>query len=138
MTAVPLAAAAAELGVRVGTLRRWTRQGCPVVQRGSRGRGHALLLDVETVRTWSGAAGRDALVLEVAAEIPSLLATAAAESLQRASGVDKRALAGILVGSWYLATIAIVDRLRELNPAIPEPDTLPAEIERLRKIARNE
>lgn len=130
--------AAAALGVRPGTLRRWTRQGCPVVRRGSRGRGHALLLDVNAVRAWSGAAGRDALVLGLAAEIPILLATAAAESLRRASGVGKPALAGILAANWYIGATAIIDRLRELNPAIPELDTLPEEIERLRKIARNE
>lgn len=55
MTALPLEQAAHELGVKPRTLQRWTREGCPVAQRGRRGRGHAALIDPDAVRQWRDA-----------------------------------------------------------------------------------
>jgi len=134
--ALPIAEAARELRVRPGTLRRWIRQGAPVAQRGCRGRGHALLVDVSAVKAWHGADARDGALLQIAAAIPEILAATTIQTLQDAQGVDKRKLAGILAASWYLSATATLDRLRELCAGIPEISSLPESIARLKKIAR--
>lgn len=133
MTGLPVAAAARELGIKSGTLRRWIRQGCPA-QHGRRGRGHATSVDPEQVRAWRGADPRGAAVMEIADTLPEVLACAITESHRLAAGVDKRQLAGILAATWAMVTTAALDHLRELNPHVPEVGTLPDEIERLRKI----
>jgi len=136
--ALPVLTAAAELGVPPGTLRRWVREGAPVVFRGRRGRGQALLVDPEAVRRWRVAGEREQIALELAGQVPEILAKAAADSLQLAQGLDKARLAGVLAGSWYLSASAVLDHLRAICPAVPfaEAMPMPAEIERLRKIAR--
>lgn len=135
MSALPVAEAAAELGVRPGTVRRWCRQGMPH-QPGARGRGRALLVDVDVARQWLDSDPREALFLELADDLPRVLAGAAAEALRLADGQNKRALAGTLAAAWYLSTSAALDHLRASCPVIPELQHLPPEIERLRKIAR--
>jgi len=137
MSALPLRAAAQELGIAPGTLKRHVRNGCPTATRGHRGRGHATMVDVDQVRQWLGADARDALAMEVAAAVPGLLALAADEALRRAGGLSKRALAGILAAHWYTSTNAILDRLRATAPTVRELEALPPEIERMLKIARN-
>ncbi|MGH8063230.1 MAG: hypothetical protein ACREO7_14590, partial [Pseudoxanthomonas sp.] len=134
--ALPVPEAATAMGVRLGTLRRWISQGCPVASRGRRGRGHALLVDPEAVRQWRAAGATDAVVLELAASLPEVLAAAAVDSWQQAQGVDKRALAAITAAGWFVAANAVADHLRARCPAVPEVSSLPEEIERLRKIAR--
>lgn len=89
MTAVPVPAAAAALGVPVGTLGRWMRQGCPVARRGRRGRGCATLVDVQAVAEWRVAVeradtGRAALLVQLRAEAPGMVADAALAALQEA------------------------------------------------------
>lgn len=136
--ALPVATAAAELGVPPGTVRRWVREGAPVAQRGRRGRGQALLVDPEAIRGWRLAGERQQIALELAGQIPEILARAAAESLQLAQGLDKHRLAGILAGAWYLGASAVLDHLRGTCAAVPLAEAIPepVEITALRKIAR--
>lgn len=129
-------AAARELGIRPGTLRRWVREGCPIVQRGRRGRGLALVVDVAAVRLWREASERDAAILELAGLVPEVLAAQLHEAWRLAEGMDKRRLAAVLAGGWYLAASGVLDRLRERNCAVPEIEALPEAIGRLQKIAR--
>lgn len=136
--ALPIPEAARELGVKPGTLRRWVAEGCPIVQRGRRGRGCALLLDPDAVRRWRGADQRDALILEIAQALPEVLAGAADQASRLTEGPHKRAVAGALAGAWYLGASAVLDHLRTLCPAVPEVTRpLPESIERLQKIAKS-
>lgn len=136
MHGVPLDRAAAELGVPTGTLRRWVRQGCPVVHRGHRGRGHAALVDPAQVLQWRQAGARQQVYLELASAVPTVIAHAACDSMRLANGIDKKRLAGVQAATWYVATNAVLDHLRERCPAVPELAVVPDEIEQLRKIAR--
>jgi hypothetical protein len=136
MNAVQIHAAAQELGVSVATLRRWMREGCPVASRGRRGRGLATMIDPDAVRTWRQAGSREAVLLALASSLPDVLAGGIEKAHQLAEGTDKRRLAGILAGAWFLATAAILETLHEHCPAIaPDPRAVPEKIERLRKIA---
>lgn len=135
MTGLPLHDAARALGIRPGTLRRWIRQGCPA-QRGRRGRGNSTLVNPESVRQWREADPVGVAILEIADALPETLAGAIAQSHRLAQGIDKRQLAGILAATWVMVTTAALDHLRDLNPYVPEIETLPDEIERLRKINR--
>lgn len=129
--------AAHHLGIPIGTLRRWVREGCPVVLRGHRGRGHACMVDVEAVRQWRESSQPDALLLEIASALPEVLARAMEKAWKLSEGADKRRLAGVLAGSWYVAASEVLDYLRDKHPAIPDVGpALPDQIERLRKIAR--
>lgn len=137
-SAVPIHEAARQLGVRPGTVARWVSEGCPVVQRGRRGRGCALLLDVDQVRRWTGADARDAAILELAAAAPELLANSMLQALQQAEGIDKRKLANVLCGAWYVAACSLLDHLRARCPSVPEINgPLPEPVERLRKIGKS-
>lgn len=128
--------AAAALGIRIGTLRRWMREGCPVVVRGRRGRGQAALVDPDQVREWRQSSEREKILLALASSVPTVLAVATVESWRMAAGLDKRRLAGVLAGTWYTQTTSILDHFRTQCPSVPDVDVLPAEIEQLRKIAR--
>ena len=134
-TGLPIADAARVLGERPGTLRRWVREGCPTINPGRRGRGHAVLVDPGQIQRWRDG-GREALLLEFASAMPGLLATATMQSWRQAEGIDKRRLAGILAAAWYASTTAALDHLRALCPGVPDVSSLPPEIEHLRKIAR--
>lgn len=107
-----------------------------MASRGRRGRGHAVLVDPATVREWLQAGSIDAVLLGLAGAIPELLATATLEALQRAEGLDKRRLAGVMAATWYVGANAVLDHMREQCSTIPELAEVPEEIERLRKIAR--
>lgn len=133
---LPLRAAASALGLAQGTLRRWVREGCPVVARGRRGRGHAVLIDPAAVLAWRAAGERERIYLQLAGAVPVVLAEAAAESLRQSQGLDKKRLAGTLAASWYLGTTAVLDHMREQCPAVPDVTDVPEQIEQLRKIAR--
>src|SRR5690606_32463639 len=85
MTALPIPAAAAQLGVSTPTLKRWLRQGAPVARRGRRGRGCRTLIDPEAIRAWRRAQDADhaqveAVLRALAGRIPELLADAAEEA----------------------------------------------------------
>lgn len=134
--ALAIDAAARELGVRPGTLRRWVREGCPTVQRGRRGRGLALVVDVAAVRQWREASERDAVTLELAGIVPEVLAASIHDAWRMAEGLDKRRLAGVLSAAWYMAATGLLDSLRDGCKGVPEIVSLPHPVERLKKIAR--
>jgi len=136
VTALPVNQAAAALGVPCGTLRRWLREGCPAVTRGRRGRGQAALVDPAQVLQWREAGERDRIYLELAGAVPAVIAHAACESMRMAGGIDKRRLAGVQAATWYVATNAVLDHLRERCPSVPELADVPEEIQQLQKIAR--
>jgi len=135
---IPLDRAAAALGIRTGTLRRWVREGCPVVVRGRRGRGQAALVDPQQVREWREAGAREQAALALAGAVPLVLAGATVEAWRCANGLDKRRLAGVLAATWYMQTTGLLDYLREQCPSVPDvgADSVPHEIETLQKIAR--
>ena len=133
---LPISQAAAALGVPIGTLRRWLREGCPAVTRGRRGRGQAALVDPDQIRQWRAAGERELVFLQLASAVPHVLAAATVESWRTADGLDKRRLAGVLAGTWYTQTTAVLDHLRDQCPAVPDVESLPDGIEALRKIAR--
>lgn len=135
---MPLAAAAQVLGVRPGTLRRWVREGCPTACPGRRGRGHALLINPAEVRQWREAGDRQALALELAQQLPEVMAAATEKAWMEAEGVDRRRLAGIMAATWYTSACDLLDTLRATCPSVPDVRRpLPNAIERLEKIARN-
>ena len=136
MPALPLPAAAVELGISEPTLRRWLRQGAPVTRQGGRGRGRAALVDPAAVDRWrtpGKAAGIDAAIL--AAELPELLAAAVWQTFLLIDGPHKRPCANELAAAWYGMTTAALDRLREHDATLPELSALPEAIDRLQKIA---
>lgn len=129
--------AAAELGIPPGTLRRWVREGCPVAQRGRRGRGLAVLVSVPDVRAWRAADPCESQLLTLADELPHVLAGAAWQALCQVEGADKRRVAGLVAAFWFVTTTAALDHLRTKCPEIPELRCVPETIERLQKIARS-
>lgn len=134
---MPVAAAAAVLGVSERQLRRWLRAGCPVARRGGRGRGRAALVDPAAVSAWRRRSSAEDVLLVLAGEIPELAAAAVAESFRLVEGPHKTACAGPMAGSWYLVCTAILDRLRADAPAVPELRATPEKILRLRQIFRD-
>ena len=94
------------------------------------------MIDVDAVRAWRQANDREAALLQVAHEVPAILARATNESFAMVEGADKRRMAGVLAGAWFVSTTALLDYLRTVCPA-PELTHIPPEIERLRKIARD-
>ncbi|WP_225783684.1 MerR family transcriptional regulator [Xenophilus sp. Marseille-Q4582] len=131
---MPLADAARELGVAPVTLKRWRKLGCPCVP-GRRGRGHAALYDPDAIRTWRAAHGREAAMLEIAAAAPGVLADATLDAFNQIDAPDKRRQAGLLAGTWYVLTTALLDHLRTTCAEVPELAGVPGPVERLRKIA---
>lgn len=131
---LPLADAARELGVAPVTLKRWRKLGCPCVP-GRRGRGHAALFDVDAIRTWRAAHGREAALLEIATAAPGVLADATLDAFNQIDAPDKRRQAGLLAGTWYVLTAAMLDHLRTTCAEVPELAGVPEPVERLRKIA---
>lgn len=95
------------------------------------------MVDVEAVQQWRESSTPNALLLEIASALPEVLARAMEEAWKLTDGADKRRLAGVLAGSWYVAASEVLDYLRAKHPGISEiGPTLPEQIERLRKIAR--
>ncbi|MDG5973723.1 hypothetical protein H010_00580 [Hydrogenophaga taeniospiralis CCUG 15921] len=136
---LPVEQAAAELDLSPGQLRRLVARGAPCVQRGQRGRGRVMLVDPEAVRMWSGASARDAALLELAAVLPEILATAVDDAFRLDTGPHKAATAGALGAAWVLASSAVLDLLRERCASVPQANGhLPEPIERLRKIANSQ
>jgi hypothetical protein len=68
--------------------------------------------------------------------VPEIVAAAVAEAFRGASGPHKRGCADVLAAAWYVVTVAVLDRIRRECPDVPEVETVPEPIERLRKIAR--
>lgn len=134
LKSLSIAAAAAALGERRGTIERWIREGAPVVQHGTRGRGKRTLVDVVALDAWRNGTRCEVLLLELAAVVPDLIADAIDGAFCAVSGPHKRALAEPLSAAWYVASVALLDRLRRDAPAIPELSAVPEKITRLRSI----
>ena len=107
-----------------------------MVAAGSRGRGHAVTVDIDQVREWRDADEREAVILEIASALPMVLADAMASAHAMAEGIPPRKLAGVLAATWYVATTAVLDHLRERHSSVPEVTAMPESVERLQKIAR--
>lgn len=130
---------AAAFGVGERTVQNWITGGCPVIQRGRRGRGGAALLDLDAVAAWRGSqhdhSDDTAVVLEIASLLPAVLAEACAEAAARADGTHKRDLHGALAATWYLATTRTLQALCEKYPAaahlLQGPVARPAQIHRM-------
>jgi hypothetical protein len=136
MTAVPLPVAARVLGIAPRTLTRWLAAGAPAARPGRRGRGGRALVDPAAISAWrAGSAATAPLELTVfAAEVPNIVAAAVLEAYRRIEGPHKRATAGALAGTWYVVTIALLDRLRHEMPELRDPETIPEQIGQLRAI----
>lgn len=130
--------AAIALKVKPGTLRRLCRQGMPH-QPGGKGRGKACMIDIAVARRWIGGTADDRAVLQLAGELPQLLAKSIFDAWQKSYGPHKRALARALVGVWYLSANTLLERLRESNNQVPKFNgNPPTEIQDLCKIAQND
>jgi hypothetical protein len=134
---IPIPEAARLLEIRQGTLRRWCREGLPH-SPGQKGRGRKTLVDPERARNWRGAPIGERELLALANDMPIVLARAAYNCWIEVEGVDRRRLAGIASALWYSAATSVLDRMREDCPAVPDVQSLPPEIDRLTKIARND
>ena len=118
---VKLVDAAAELGLKLGSLRRLIdKEGCPTVRRASAGggRGNTTLLHLPTVRRWLAARDQpaqpvEALLLTLASELPRVLAEALDDAARLCDGPHKRELLRVLPGVWFLAATAVRDHLTE-------------------------
>ena len=138
---MPIPVAAQKMGVPVGTVRRWIRQGCPVAVQGRRGRGHAAMLCMRQVRAWRHAqAADDRLAVELAGVLPEIMGQAAYSAWLQTEGGDRRRLAGVLAAGWFTLASSALDALRERCPGahVPEITGLPEPIDRLRKIATSD
>lgn len=118
---VKLVDACAPLGLKLGTLRRLIdKEGLPVVRRASAGggRGNTALLHLPTVRRWLAAQQQpaqpvEALLLQLASELPHVLAVALDDAARLVEGTHKRDLLRVLPGVWFLAATALRDHLSE-------------------------
>jgi hypothetical protein len=131
---LPIAEAATVLGVSTRSLRRWISDGAPVAQAGGRGRGKRTLVDPAAVLAWRDGARLDVEMRAFAAAIPDLLADAVHEAFTLAEGPHKRLLAGALVATWYLASTALIDELRDRGIDVPELAAPPRKVDMLRAV----
>lgn len=132
---LPIDAAAQALGVPAGTVRRWCREGLPH-RPGRRGRGHAALVQLATVRAWQRG-GPTVDVLQLAQALPARIAQQIAAQYAALDYPAKRADARVFAACWFVAASATLDVLRELDSAVPEIDHAPEEIKCLQKIAQS-
>ncbi len=88
------------------------------------------------VAAWRGSAAATdhATITLIAAHIPERLADATVEAFRLIDGPHKRAAAGALVATWYTATVALLDVLREHGAEADDPAVLPEQIAHLRSI----
>jgi hypothetical protein len=133
VTPLPLPAAADALGVTVPTLRRWIRAGAPLARRGRRGRGRQALVDVRAIEAWR--ASQAPTLAAAAAGLPEVLAAVVERAVLEADGLPKARMAGWAAGLWYSCSVAVLDSLRQHDPAVGDVSTVPLAVERLRKIA---
>lgn len=134
---VKLVDAAAELGLKLGTLRRLIDEGMPTVRRASAGggRGNTTLLHLPTVRRSLAARDQpaqpvEALLLTLAAELPHVLAEALDTSSRMVEGPHKVATLRALAGSWVIISNALIGSLArhgcDLPPELGRDDLPPA------------
>ena len=92
MTALPIPACAAELGLTAKQLRYMIGQGAPVVRRGQRGAGNATLLEPAAVREWMVSHGDHSAEIErrrLALAVIENVAAALVECCRADSGPHK-------------------------------------------------
>jgi hypothetical protein len=144
MPAIPLAEAAKALGTSVGTLRRWIAAGAPVSRRGRCGRGHATLVDPDTIRAWCAlqrAPAGDSQVVRaaarvLAAEVPELVADAIYEAYRQVDGPHKRSMGKAMPAVWFAITTCLLDHMRQqADGTIPDPTELPDKMAQLRAVS---
>ena len=138
VTTVKLAATA--LGLKLGTLRRLVKEGCPVVRPGRDGRGNGTLLHLPTVRAWLAARQQpgqptEALLLTLASELPAVVAAALDVAGRVLDTPAKAELLRMLPGIWWLVATALRDHLTAEH-GCPEQrdltrDDMPAALARL-------
>lgn len=115
-----LADAAVALNMKMGTMRRLIGEGLPVVRRADAkgGRGSTTWLHVPTARAWLAARQQpaqpvEALLLQLAAELPAAIAAALDDASRLCDGPHKRDLLRLLPGVWWLVASAARDHLVE-------------------------
>lgn len=93
------------------------------------------MVRLDLVRAWrNGGAGVD--VLRLAGVLPHRIARQIAEQYAELDYPGKGRDARTWAAAWYVATVVVLDALREIDHNVPELEHLPDEIERLQKIAR--
>jgi hypothetical protein len=133
--ACTIEAAAATLGERPATLRRWVRDhGAPVVVRGRKGRGGSTLVDVDSIAVWRTAQTAQRELMSIASDVPGLIADAVYAAFAEIDSPRKREFAGVLPAVWYRAATIVLDRMRLEAPEIPDVRDIPSKITRLRCI----
>ena len=117
---VKLTDAAPALNLKLGTLRRLIQEGMPVVRRADArgGRGCGTLLHLPTARAWLAARQQpaqpvEALLLQLAAELPAVVAAGLDDAARLCDGPHKRDLMRVLPGVWWLVATAVRDHLTE-------------------------
>jgi hypothetical protein len=137
---VPIAIAAARLGVSEKTLRNWLGAGAPQAVRGGRGRGRKAMLDSNAIKAWraarngSGGETNTAALEVIAAEVPDILATALWDAFLfvESTTISRRTLAGVLLVAGTKAAIDIRTRIARHAPTVvPEHIGEPEEIGKL-------
>ncbi len=146
MRALPLAGAAAELGIAESTLRDWIRRGAPAARPKQRGRGHRTLVDPEAIRAWRALQGATAAIepqalaaqlLVIAARAPDRMGDAVLAQHREMRGPDKKRLAAALAIAGQACIDVVLDLLREQGASIPEPNATPAALAVLAEVARS-
>jgi hypothetical protein len=93
---------------------------------------------VEAIAAWrrsrSELSRDDDRLIVLAAELPELLASVIHDAYCEIDGARKREFAGVLAACWYLATVAVLDRIRVDAPATPDVERVPEKIAHLRAI----
>lgn len=122
--------AARQIGKDVSTLRRWMRQGCPVVDYQGRGRGNRTLVDVDAILAWRQRHERHTDLSELADKIPDLIAGCVIDAFAYAESLgylpkDRSGCAFALSFAWKFSAQLVLDELREMDPDVGELDTVP-------------
>jgi hypothetical protein len=130
---IPIEIAARALGISVRQVERDIAAGAPVVRRGGRGRGNATLINLQAFADWRRS-GPDYRVRALAVELPEIIASAMYEAFVATHGPHKLSCAGVLSRAGYLASVAVVDRLRRDIPDLRELSGVPEKCDTLRRI----
>ena len=106
--------------MKLGTMRRLIREGLPTVRRASAkgGRGCGTLLHLPTARAWLAARQQpaqpvEALLLQLAAELPAVVGAALDVAGRRIESPSKPELLRLLPAIWFLIATALRDHLTD-------------------------
>lgn len=92
-------------------------------------------MSVAAIQEWRASDDLHRLVMDLADQLPQVLAEAMSDSFAKMEGVDDKTLARVLTAAWYVAATRTLDHLRNRCPDVPEINSLPEAIERLRRVA---